>query len=100
QAEHEHADQHRRGGGEGRGEVGTERANRLGDDDAAAAHSVVYPPRRSSRSSFPPSSAITRLRILSTISRSCVAIRIVVPERLIRDSSCVIPALVVGDEVC
>ena len=30
------------------------------------------------------SSAITRLRILSTISRSWVAIRIVVPERLIR----------------
>ena len=28
--------------------------------------------------------AITRFRILSTISRSCVTIRIVVPERLIR----------------
>src|SRR5690349_11064583 len=84
QTEHEHPDQHRRRRGEGGREVGSERADRLGDHDAEAAHSVVYPPRRSSRRSLPPSSAITRLRILSTISRSWVAIRIVVPERLIR----------------
>ena len=48
------------------------------------AHSVSYPPRRSSRMSLPSSSAITRLRILSTISRSWVTIRIVVPARLMR----------------
>ena len=42
------------------------------------------PPRRSSRTSLPISSAMTRLRILSTISRSCVTIRIVVPVRLMR----------------
>ena len=47
-------------------------------------HSSEYPPRRSSRTSCPVSSAITRLRILSTISRSCVTMRMVVPVRLIR----------------
>ncbi len=49
-----------------------------------ATHSEVYPPRRSSRASLPSSSAITRLRILSTISRSWVTMRIVVPARLMR----------------
>src|SRR4029453_1869119 len=82
--EHEHPDQDGRRRGEGGREVRPERAHRLGGDRAQAGHSVVYPPRRSSRSNLPPSSAITRLRILSTISRSWVAIRIVVPERLIR----------------
>ncbi len=58
--------------------------------------SVSYPPRRSSRTTFPSSSAITRLRILSTISRSWVTIRIVVPAVLIRCRSCMIPTDVSG----
>ena len=47
-------------------------------------HSPAYPPRRSSRARRPSSSWMTRLRILSTISRSWVTIRIVVPLRLMR----------------
>ena len=62
-----------------------DRAERFGDDELEAGHhSVSYPPRRSSRTTLPVSSAITRLRILSTISRSWVTIRIVVPAVLIR----------------
>ena len=60
-----------------------ERTERLGHEHAHP-HSEAYPPRRSSRASRPSSSAITRLRILSTISRSWVTIRIVVPARLMR----------------
>src|SRR5207249_9759975 len=99
EAQHEHADQDGRGRCEGRREVGAQRAHRLREDQPQPAHSEVYPPRRSSRASLPSSSAITRLRILSTISRSWVAIRIVVPARLIRYRSCMIPTLVSGSRL-
>src|SRR5581483_4873378 len=83
EAEHEHPDQD----GDRRRHRGRHarphRPDRLPHDEPDP-HSVVYPPRRSSRARRPPSSAITRLRILSTISRSWVTIRIVVPDRLIR----------------
>src|SRR5262249_35235691 len=96
QAEQAHADQHGDGRGDRRRQVHPDRGPGLGEQQPDAAHSEVYPPRRSSRASRPPSSAITRLRILSTISRSCVTMRIVVPARLIRYRSCMIPTLVSG----
>src|SRR5205823_10324293 len=84
EAEQEHPDQdgHRRRGG--RGDVREQRADRLGQQELESSHYEAYPPRRSSRASRPSSSAITLRRILSTISRSCVAITTVVPARLIR----------------
>src|SRR5262249_32375567 len=82
QPDEEHPDQDRQRCGERGRKARGERAPRLGDDNAEL-HSA-YPPRRSSRARRPSSRAITRRRILSTISRSCVTIRTVVPERLIR----------------
>src|SRR4029077_797898 len=84
QAEQAHPDQHGHRRGDRRREVLADRLPGLGQEKAEAAHSLVYPPRRSSLASLPSSSAITRLRILSTISRSWVTMRIVVPARLIR----------------
>src|SRR5262249_50619558 len=83
-AEEEHPDQHGRRGGERGRLVGADRAQRLRYEQPEPAHSAPYPPRLSSRTSLPSSSAITRLRILSTISRSCVTMRMVVPVRLMR----------------
>src|SRR5262249_59456601 len=94
EADEEHPDQDRQRCGQRGREARGERAPRLGDDDAEL-HSA-YPPRRSSRARRPSSRAITRRRILSTISRSCVTIRTVVPERLIRYRSCMIPTEVSG----
>src|SRR3954465_6196996 len=96
EAEQEHPDQHRHRRRERRRDVRGDRGPRLGEQQADAPHSDVYPPRRSSRARRPSSSAITRLRILSTISRSWVTIRIVVPPRLIRYRSCMIPTDVSG----
>src|SRR5213076_603984 len=93
--EQEHRDHNRQHRRQRRAQVRDERAPGLGGDDAEPGHDS-YPPRRSSRASRPSSSAITRRRILSTISRSCVTIRIVVPERLIRYSSCMMPTDVSG----
>src|SRR4029077_14214755 len=58
--------------------------------------SRAYKPVASSRTIRPRRSSITRRRILSTISRSCVATITVVPARLIRYSSCMIPIEVSG----
>src|SRR5205814_3584413 len=92
-----HRDQHGDDGCERGGDVRRGRGPRLGEEQPdPCGHSDVYPPRRSSRARRPSSSAMTRLRILSTISRSCVTIRIVVPARLIRYRSCMIPTLVSG----
>ena len=51
---------------------------------------------RSSRTRRRSSSAITRLRMRSTISRSCVATTTVVPVRLMRSRSCMMPTDVSG----
>ena len=56
---------------------------------------VVRPPS-TSRTSRPPSSAITRRRMRSTISRSWVATTTVVPVRLMRSRSCMMPIEVSG----
>src|SRR5207253_9240605 len=96
EAEQEHPDQHghdRRGS---RRDVREQRADRFGQQELEASHYEAYPPRRSSRARRPSSSAITRRRILSTISRSCVAITTVVPARLIRYRSCMMPTEVSG----
>src|ERR1700693_3551692 len=83
--EEEHPDENSHRRCERRRDVRGDRRPRFGEEETrAGAHSLVYPPRRSSRASRPSSSAITRLRILSTISRSCVTMRIVVPARVIR----------------
>src|SRR5213595_2297908 len=91
----EHSDQNRDGRREGRGHVRAERTKGFAEDGLESIHDS-YPPRRSSRARRPSSSAITRRRILSTISRSCVTIRTVVPERLMRYRSCMIPTDVSG----
>src|SRR5262249_30479891 len=83
-AHEEHPDEHGQGRCEGGRDVRADRAERLREDGPDLGHSSAYPPRRSSRTSRPDSSAMTRLRILSTISRSWVTIRIVVPVRLMR----------------
>src|SRR5262249_45476233 len=80
----EHPDEDGQGGRDRGRHIRADRAQRLAEDDADPRHSSAYPPRRSPRTSLPASSAITRLRILSTISRSCVTMRMVVPVRLIR----------------
>src|SRR6266508_3630502 len=97
-ADERHPDQDGDGGGEGGGDVGGHRPQRLRHQHLEP-HSEAYPPRRSSRASAPSSSASTRRRILSTISRSCVAIRTVVPARLIRYSTCMIPTEVSGSRL-
>src|SRR6266545_8002603 len=98
QADEEHPDQHRHPRGDGRREARRQRAPSLCRDDPEP-HSDAYPPRRSSRESRPSSSAMTRLRILSTISRSWVTIRIVVPLMLMRYRSCMIPTEVSGSRL-
>src|SRR5581483_4216102 len=95
-AEHEQGDEDRHRRGDRRRGARGQRAPGLAEHHPHAGHSVVYPPRRSSRARRPSSSAITRLRILSTISRSCVTMRTVVPARLIRYRSCMIPTEVSG----
>ena len=53
-------------------------------------------PRAWSRMTAPWSISMTRRRMLSTIVESCVAMTTVVPVRLIRSSSDMMPWLVVG----
>src|SRR4029453_14294050 len=87
EAEQEHPDEHGHRRGHRRRDVRADGAKRLAEEELGPRHqsvSVVYWPRRSSRITFPFSSAITRLRILSTISRSWVAMTTVVPVRLMR----------------
>ena len=100
EAEQEHADQHGHRRGERRREVRADRAERLGDDEleAGLTRSRIRRGARRGRS-CPSPSAITRLRILSTISRSWVTIRIVVPAVLMRCRSCMIPTDVSGSRL-
>src|ERR1700693_3042971 len=55
-----------------------------------------YTPRDWSRTTLPYSSSITRLRMESTMAASCVAITTVVPVRLIRSSTFIMPIDVAG----
>src|SRR4051794_6138506 len=110
-AEHERGDQDREHRGERRRSAAPQRSERLLEEEAdphrgatgrtggsvpipsssrrRAANSTVdsstaYMPATSSRMTRPSRSSITRRRILSTISRSCVATTTVVPVRLMR----------------
>ena len=60
---------------------------------------LPYTPRASSRTTWPMSSSITRRRIESTIEWSWVAMRTVVPVRLIRSSSSMMSWLVSGSRL-
>src|SRR5690606_35426450 len=89
-------DQHDR---DGHGEVAPQAVADLGEDEPdphADSLRAPYTPRAWSRTIWPSTSSTTRLRIWSTISSSWVAITTVVPVRLIRSSSRMIPTDVVG----
>ena len=75
---------------------GLTRCVRAGADVSAHSRTRPDPGRATIR---PPSSSTTRLRIWSTIAASCVAITTVVPVRLIRSRSFMIPTAGRGVEV-
>jgi hypothetical protein len=71
----------------------------LAQDSAVDSSRGAYWPPASSRTIRPRLSSITRRRMRSTIAWSCVATTTVVPVRLIRYSSCMIPIDVSGSRL-
>ena len=76
-----------------------EARERLAEEVEQTRHRNRTPPCPGRAVSWPRSSAMTRRRMLSTISRSCVATSTVVPVRLMRSSRSMMPREVWGSRL-